>query len=180
MSEPQTLRLVGAVLLAALIASLTGFISDQLVHPNEPEQLAYAIADVEAAPAATGGTTTAPAGPDPITALLTSADLESGKRMSRACAACHSFDKGGPTKLGPNLWNVVGRPVASVEGFGYSDGMAARRGVWDYDALNVFLYRPKALVPDTDMNFGGVKTDQTRADLVAWLRTLSDEPAPLP
>ena len=98
--------------------------------------------------------------------------------------ACHTAEKGGPNKVGPNLWDIVNRPIASHEGFAYSGAMKefSQGGTvhWDYEHLDHFLLSPKGLVKGTAMGFAGVKKTQDRADLVAYLHTLSDNPAPLP
>lgn len=169
-----------AFLAAVLIAMLVGFFSKKLYHPTvELAENAYKIevAETEAAPAAAEE----PAGPEPVSALLASADVAAGQALSRPCAACHTFDKGGANRVGPNLWNVVNGPHAHVDGFAYSDAMAALKDKpWDYEALNAFLANPKQAIPGTKMNYAGMRKVQDRANLIAWMRTLSDDPAPLP
>ena len=120
----------------------------------------------------------------PIGPLLATADVKAGEAIFKKCAACHTGDKGGANKVGPNLWGIVNRPVASHEGYSYSAGMKAfsdgGKAVWDYDHLNGFLTAPKAYVKGTAMGFGGLKKIEDRAALIAYLRTLADAPAPLP
>ena len=99
------------------------------------------------------------------------------RRSAKKCAACHSFDKGGANKVGPNLWGVVSRPIAAHEGFSYSAALAEKKGQpWTYDDLNHFLASPKAYAPGTKMSFAGISKDTERANLLAYLRTLADEP----
>jgi len=118
---------------------------------------------------------------EPVAPLLASADLANGEKLSKACAACHSFDKGGPNKVGPNLWNIVGAKHAHAEGFAYSDAIAAMADKpWSYEELNAFLAAPKVYAPGTKMGYAGMKKVEDRADLIAWLRSLSDSPQPLP
>lgn len=172
-------KLVAAVLLAGLIAMTLGIFSRALVHPEVPETLAYAVqvpegSETEKAPAEK------PTGPEPIAPLLAAASAEAGQKETRPCQACHSFEQGGPNKVGPDLWGVVGRPIASHEGFTYSAALQEKGGEWSYDNLNHFLYDPKAWAPGTKMNFAGIKKTQDRADLIAYLRSLSATPAPLP
>ena len=100
--------------------------------------------------------------------------------MSRACASCHSFEKGGAAKVGPNLWGVIGGPHGHQEGFAYSDAMKNTPGNWDFEGLNHFLLNPKSYISGTKMNFAGIKKDEDRANLIAWLNTQSDSPQPLP
>ena len=103
--------------------------------------------------------------------------------MARRCAACHDFQQGGPNKVGPNLWGVVNRPIASHEGFSYSPALTAFADggkVWDYAQIDAFITNPKGRVPGTKMTFAGLKKDAERAAVLAYLRTLAAEPAPLP
>lgn len=167
-----------AILTAALIALLAGFVSKQLIHPKFPAERAYKVDVPEAATAAAGPA--APAEPDPVTPLLAAADAAAGQKLTKACAACHSFEKGGANKVGPNLWGVVNAKHAHVEGFAYSDAMKSQEGVWDYEHLNKFLANPKVAVPGTKMNFAGFKKVEERAAVIAYLRSLADNPAPLP
>ncbi|EWY39203.1 cytochrome C [Skermanella stibiiresistens SB22] len=179
MSSMEFNKLSGAILLGGLIAMMTGFIAEVLVEPEHLEQNAYVVdtsAIASAAPAAAEG----PAEPPPIAPLLASADPAAGERVSKACASCHSFEKGGAAKVGPNLWGVVDGPHGHMEGFAYSSAIKEMPGNWDYEALNHFLLNPKGYAPGTKMNFAGVKKDQDRANLIAWLRAQADNPAPLP
>lgn len=169
-------KIFAAVLVAAIIACLAGFISGKLVHPHELEETAYHIEAVDSV----GGAIAGPTGPEPILALIADADVARGETLSRACAACHTFDRGGADGTGPHLWNAMTRGVAQVSGFAYSDAMAAHGGQWTYAELNHFLWKPKEAVPGTKMNFIGLKKPEDRAALIAWLRTLNDNPPGLP
>lgn len=168
-----------AILMAALVALFAGFFSKKLVHPNFPAERAYKVEVPETAVAA-ADEPAAPAEPDPVTPLLASADAAAGQKLTRACAACHTFEQGGDNKVGPNLWNIVGNKHAHMEGFAYSEAMKSTEGLWDYEHLNKFLANPKAAVPGTKMNYAGLKKVEDRANLIAYLRTLSDSPVPLP
>ncbi|MCW2238074.1 c-type cytochrome [Azospirillum canadense] len=173
-------KIFGAVLLAGLIAMLTGFMSEVLVHPKTPEKAAYVIAVPESKGGDTKGGGGAPAGPGDIAPLLAKADPAAGQAAAKACASCHSFDKGAAAKVGPNLYGIVGSKHGHMEGFAYSDAIKGHAGNWDYAELNKFIYDPKAYAPGTKMTFAGVKKDQERANIIAYLRSLSDSPAPLP
>ena len=99
----------------------------------------------------------------------------------KKCTACHTFDEGGANKVGPNLWNVVGRPIASAGSYKYSDGLQEKSGdSWSYENLDGYLHKPKDWAPGTKMSFAGLKKVKERADLIVYLRSLSDSPAPLP
>lgn len=178
MSGMELNKIFAAVLVAGIVASLSGFIAREVLHPHALEENAVKIEGVETAGA---GGPRAPAGPEPVLALIAGADPVRGQQLSRACAACHTFDKGGSSgATGPNLWGVVGRDVASAGGFAYSNTMTDVAGGWDYVKLNHFLWKPKAYVPGTKMNFIGLAKAEDRAAMIAWLRTLSDRPLPLP
>jgi cytochrome c len=180
-------KIVGALILAVLIASLSGFVAREAIASEPLEKLAFPvdqlkIASAEPAAAAAGGTAAATAATvEPIEALLAAADPAAGQKTSRVCAACHSFDKGGASKVGPNLYGIVNNVHAHMEGFSYSDAMKALHDKkWTYAELNHYLYNPKENVPGNKMAFAGIKNTQDRANLIAWLRTLADTPEALP
>ncbi len=179
----ETNKIVGSILTALLIAVGSANIARILYKPEKLEEPVVRFAEegeAEGAMAAEAAEPEAPAEEEPITALIAQADLDRGAQVARACAACHSLEKGGPTKVGPNLWGVVGRPVASVEGFSYSSALQGLGGVWDYERLDAFLADPKGFAPGNRMAFRGVRKRADRAALIAYLRSLADEPAPLP
>lgn len=179
MSNLENNKIFAAVLTAGITLMLTGFIADQIFHHEKLEKDAVTI---EGASGDGHGAAISqkPQLPEPIMAMLATADIEKGAKISKACAACHSFDKGGPVKQGPNLWNIVGKAKASASGFSYSDAMAAKGGEWDYDSLNFLMWKPKKYIPGTKMNFAGLKKAKDRAALIGWLREQSDSPAALP
>ncbi len=158
---------------------LTGMIGDILVHETVPEKPVLNIATTEA-PAAGGESK--PAGPGPSEPLLAAADPKAGEAFAKkVCVACHTFDKGGRPGVGPNLYGVVGGPHDHEEGFNYSPAMQKFKGQpWTFDALNKWLYKPAVYAPGTRMSFAGITNDKQRADVVAYLRSLSDNPVPLP
>ncbi len=172
-------KIIGVVLMTGLIAMGSGFVADLLVAPQRLESSVYAVALPEA-PSGGGAAEVQATGPEPVATMLAAADIVAGRKLSKKCGACHSFDKGGAKKAGPNLWDVVGRKLASVGGFGYSKALAGVGGEWGYEELNGFLLKPKKFAPGTKMAFAGLKKAHDRANLIAWLRTLSDSPRPLP
>lgn len=175
-------KIFAAVLLAGVIAMVAGFLADLLVEPEDLQQNAYVI-EVSDDGAAAPAVPEEPAGPPEIAPLLASADPSAGESAVRACAACHSFDQGGRNGVGPNLWDVVMGPMAHMDAFNYSSALsdrAADGGEWTYESLNQFLYAPRDYISGTSMSYAGVKNDQDRANIIAYLRSLSDAPAPLP
>lgn len=174
---------VGALLGTVFVLMSVSIASEGIFHSGAPEKEGFAIVAEEAGGEAAGGGEAAAAAV-PIATLLASADAGAGETVFKKCASCHTPEKGGPNKVGPNLWDVVNRPIASHEGFSYSAGMTTfsegHKVVWDFDHLNFFLEAPKKHVPGTAMGFAGLKKDDERANLIAYLRTLSDNPAPLP
>lgn len=176
----ETNKIFGAILLALLIGTMSGFIAEVLVHPRPVTQPGYVIAVPEAAAKADAAAPAGGGAPAAIGPLLAKADPAAGQTAAKACAACHSFNKGEPGKVGPNLYGTVGAPKAHTQGFAYSDAIAKKGGNWDYEELNKFLHDPKGYAPGTKMTFAGVKKDQERANLIAYLRSLHDNPPPLP
>lgn len=167
-------KLAGAAILTALVLMVIGAIGNALVHPRGA---ATAVASVPAAPARPE----APPEPEiPIAVLLADADVEKGARVFKKCRTCHTTESGGKNKVGPNLWNVVNAARAGRDGFSYSKALRAKEGSWTYESLNAFLVKPKAYVPGTKMVFAGLRKARDRADVIAYLRGLSDDPAPLP
>ena len=165
-------KLFAGLLMAVLVASLSGFISRKLVEPTQPKEKGYAVAVAEHAGSGEA-VAEKPKEAEPIDALMATADVANGQKLSRACAACHSFDKGGPNRVGPHLWDIVGKPHAGIEGFAYSEvlkGMSAVK--WDVAELNKWLFNPKAYAPGTKMAVAGMPKTQDRADLVAYLKSL--------
>ena len=117
---------------------------------------------------------------EPISLLLASASLDKGQKIFKKCSACHTYEKEGTNKVGPNLWNLINSPKAKIEGFAYSKALSEFGGQWSYEELAQFLYKPKDYIKGTKMNFAGLKKVQDRADLVLFLREQSDNPVPLP
>jgi cytochrome c len=166
-------KIAAAILSAGLLAMITGFAAHMLYHPKELEKQAYIIASE--APVAVS-TAALPTGPEPVMAMLASASADAGKKVTKKCAACHSFTKGGPNKVGPNLWNIVGGKPALMAGYKYSGAMKSMSVNWEFEELNKFLYKPKAYLKGTKMSFAGLKKASDRAAVIAYLTSLSDSP----
>ncbi|MCL4151211.1 UNVERIFIED_CONTAM: hypothetical protein GTU68_052812 [Idotea baltica] len=156
-----------------------GIVADTIFHSGEMETPGYVV-DVPEDDSSTQ-TAAAPA-EEPIAVLLASASAEDGESVGKKCAACHSFDEGGANKVGPNLWNIVNATPAASDGFKYSSSMQAygAENVWAFENLNNFLAAPKKYISGTSMGFVGLKKPDERADMIAYLRSLSNAPAALP
>jgi cytochrome c len=178
MDELGLNKLFAGILVAGLLLMTGVKLAEILVPHSELEQNAYVIEVPEGGAAAAAAPVDQ--GPEPVMALLASADAVAGEKLAKKCTACHVFDKGGANKVGPALWNVVNADKGAVEGFGYSSALAEFGGQWDYAALNAFLAKPKAYIAGTKMNFAGLKKPQDRANMIAYLRQQADAPATLP
>jgi cytochrome c len=179
MASLEMNKIAAGILCAGLLAMAAGKIADVMVHPQSLEKNAYAVdtsaLQDAAAPAASDGPSL-----EPVLALLATADAAAGQKIFKKCAACHTADKGGKNKVGPNLYDVVNGGQAGKDGFKYSGAMKDLGGNWDYASLNGFLAKPKDFVPGTKMSFAGLKKVGDRAAVIAYLRGLADSPAALP
>ncbi len=206
MNRFEIIKIVGAFLMSVLIITVIGQVGNLLVEAEELEENVYTVAGTEepaAAEEAAAEPALEPTGPleiaaepvleptgplevaaepglEPMASLLAAASVESGKKLAKKCALCHTFKKGGPHKIGPNLWDIVGADKARWENFSYSTALAGVGGSWWYEELNAWVAKPRAYIPGTKMTFNGPKKPEDRADLIAYLRTLSDSPRPLP
>ncbi|MEE8506904.1 MAG: cytochrome c family protein [Kiloniellales bacterium] len=182
MSNIENVKIIGAVLAVSIIVMLSGFITELVYEPEQLEEHAYVVATgAESAAEEETETAEPEPEPEPVAALIAAADTGAGQKTAKKCTACHSTAKDGANKIGPKLWDIVGRPVASVAGFSYSGGLKKKAGeTWSYANLDAFLAKPKDWAPGTKMTFAGLKNAEKRAALIAFLRTLSDSPAPLP
>lgn len=166
-----------AILIAGIVGMLASFVSRKAVAPHYPEHEAFPI---EVSEVQQGGASAGPIGPDPILALIATADLETGQSLSKQCAACHDFTSGGANRVGPGLYGIVGKSMGKHEGFAYSDALVEKGGNWDYASLNHFLWKPKDFISGTKMNFIGIKKPEDRAAMIAWLRAQGSSNYPLP
>jgi cytochrome c len=174
-------KILGAILAAGILAMVSGIIANILVHPTPLAKQAYEVAG--GAPEGAGGATAAAApGPEPIAPLMANASADAGKAKSQLCAACHTFDKGGPNRIGPNLYGVVGAPIAEDRGgFAFSSALQEKgKGqTWTLDNLNAWLFKPQDFAKGTKMTFIGLPKAEDRANVVAYLNSMSDKPLPV-
>ena len=170
-------KIAAAVISALLVVMLLNWFISFIYQEDVLQKNAYSIEIPEGQTSEVASTEEVVI--EEILPLLASANLEKGEKLSKKCSACHSFNDGGIIKQGPNLYNIVGTAKASVAEYSYSDAMSALGGDWDFSALNQFLYNPKKYVEKTKMNFAGFKKVQDRADIIAYLRSLSANPLPI-
>ncbi len=173
-------KIIGAILGTAIFIFVVRLVAENIYEPEKPAKPGYVVEGVVETPA--GGGSAAPveeAMPDWGT-VLPAADVAAGKTLSTKCEQCHDLSKGGPNKIGPNLFGVVDRPRASHEGFSYSSAMKGKPGNWTYDELFKFIKEPGVYVPGTKMSFAGLRSDKDRINLIAYLRSNADSPSPIP
>ena len=182
MSSFEFNKILAAIILALVIVVIIGKVGDIIVDTEKTGQkkTAYKVNIPESDVSTAVPSATASEVIEPILALLTTASFEKGGTIYKKCGACHNYEKGGKSKIGPNLWNIINRLKASSESFTYSNALAEFGGNWTYEELNNFLYKPKEYIKGTKMNFAGLKKAKDRADLIMWLRQQSDNPVPLP
>jgi cytochrome c len=175
-------RIMGGVLGAILFVVAVHIASQAIYYAPPPAKPAYVVPGVATKAEASTPAAAAPAAeaaPNFATALP-AADAMAGAAIAERCAACHDWTKGGPNKIGPNLYGVVGRAKASHPGFDYSAALKGKGGEWSYAELFNFLRQPAAYAPGTKMSFAGLPRPADRLNVIAFLRTQADSPAPLP
>ena len=171
-------KLSMAILFGLLSAALSAFIANTLIQPKSPEKLAYPLPTRDAVQETQA---TQAAEIPPIAARLALANIDNGRNAAQTCTACHSFSEGGAVGVGPALWDIVGSSFTHDSRFNYSNAFDSRASEqWTYETLDAFLANPQRYIPGTRMSYIGISDPQDRADLIGWLRELSDNPKPLP
>ena len=168
--------IAGWVLAGGIVALGLSIVTGEYFKGHRPEKMGYVVEGVEAE-AGEG----AAAAEKPIAFYLASADPAKGEQVFKKCAACHNADKGGANALGPNLWGVLGEGIGKgAQGFAFSDALASKGGVWEWQNMSDWLHNPKKFAPGTKMTFAGLSKPEDRANLIAFLNQRSDAPKPMP
>jgi len=173
-------KAVGAVLTALLVIVSSKTVLDIVYKEHKPDKPGWALPITEPASTAQAKQPAAPFDVANVIALLPKANPDAGQDSFKKCLQCHTPNKDGRNLTGPNLWGVVGRQRGAVTGFPYSEALKSRPGNWTFEELAKYLHDPRAAIPGNKMAFAGIKSDAELADLLVYLRKLSDNPAPLP
>ena len=183
MSSLEVNKIIASLIMVFLIVVFISLAGDILVKKqgisNENNLTAYLI-DIPEEDIDNSSTIKKIAFTDPISPFLMNASIEKGEKLFKKCSACHSYNKDGTNKVGPNLWNLINRPKGSINSFSYSKALSDFGGKWTFEELSEFLYKPKQYIEKTKMNFAGLKETEDRANLILFIRGQSDEPVPLP
>ncbi len=171
-------KIAGAVLGTCLMLLALNITAGAIFSPPKIDKPGYVIAVPDQPGGEAAAAKAEPA--EPIAVRLASSDPQRGQAAAKQCTSCHTFDKGGPNRVGPNLYGIVDRPKASVAGFNYSAALKAKGGTWTYEELDTFIANPKAAIPGTNMSYAGLARGGQRADLINYLHSLAENPAPLP
>ena len=172
-------KIIAAVLLVALLVIGIGKVSNILFYVEKPKTPGYTV-EVEQASSSSITTTEVVEKVVDIAALMALGDVASGEKIFKKCAACHSINKGGKHKIGPALYNVVGRKVGGVEDYKYSKALIAYEKEWTFEELNGFLIKPAKHIKGTKMAYAGLRKEADRASVIKYLNANSDSPLPLP
>ena len=173
MSSFEWNKIIASVLTAMIIAMVSGILANQLVRPKELEKPVFMVQGAEQTAAAPAEQQPAAAKLEPIAPLLAKADPKRGEQLTKVCTTCHTFNKGGANKVGPNLWDVAEEQIASVPGYQFSAALEKDKNeIWDPDKLNEWLNNPQSFAKGTKMTFAGFPKAQDRADVIAYLETL--------
>ena len=171
-------KIVAAVLMVALLVIGLGKVSDLVFHVEKPKTPGYAV-DVEQAVSNATSVEAAEEKVD-IVAIMAMGDIASGEKIFKKCAACHSIVKDGKNKIGPALYNVVGRKVGAVSDYKYSKALIGYEKNWTFEELNGYLLKPSTWIKGTKMAFAGLRKEKDRASVIKYLNQNSDNPLPFP
>ena len=171
-------KIVACILVVALVVIGLSNLTEILYEVEKPEVAHYIIEGVDDAPATIDTAVSEEVEEIPIQILLASASVDKGAKVFKKCSNCHVPNEGGANKIGPALWNIVNKDIGGAD-FAYSNAMSSYGGKWSYDELNGFLKNPKKYMEGTKMSFAGLKKETDRANVILYLRSLSNNPAPI-
>ena len=171
-------KIVACILVVALVVIGLSNLTEILYEVEKPEVAHYIIEGVDDEPATIDTAVSEEVEEIPIQILLASASVDKGAKVFKKCSNCHVPNEGGANKIGPALWNIVNKDIGGAD-FAYSNAMASYGGKWSYDELNGFLKNPKKYMEGTKMSFAGLKKETDRANVILYLRSLSNNPAPI-
>lgn len=170
-------KIAGAVLSAALLIFGGKTFAEIAWHEPKAAKPGFQLAVTTTS---AGGAAAAAFDPSKVIAAIGKANADAGQDLFKQCVACHTPNKGGENKVGPNLWGIVNRKVGEVAGFNYSDALKGKGGNWTWEALASYLHNPRAAIPGNKMAYAGLRDDNDLADMLAYLRKQADAPAALP
>jgi cytochrome c len=173
-------KVIGSVLAALLLIVASKTVLDITYREHKPEKPGWALPITEVSHSGAPEKAAEPFDAKQVAALVSKASADGGKDTFKRCLQCHTPEKSGPNRVGPNLWGIVGRKSGTHAGFPYSDAMKAHSVDWSWSELATYLHDPRAAIPGNKMAFAGIKDNAELADLLAYLRTLADSPPPLP
>jgi len=172
-------KIIAAILMVALLVIGLGKIADSVFYVQKPKNPGYQV-EVESQLASNASQTAEVVEKIDIAAIMALGDVSSGEKIFKKCAACHSINKGGKNKIGPALYNVVGRAVGGVDNYKYSKTLASYSKNWTFEELNGFLQKPASYLKGTKMSYAGLRKEKDRASVIKYLNQKSDSPKPLP
>ena len=173
-------KIIVSIVLAIILVLGINKITDVIFYIEKPEKSAYQVASVVTEVSSESSETTSEgSGSEDFMTLLTSANAGDGKKIFSKCGACHTIDKGKPNKIGPNLWNVLGRKTGSIPDYKYSKALATYGKTWNLQEINGFLLNPKKWIPKNKMGFIGLKKPEDRAAIILYLNENTDNPLAL-
>ena len=172
-------KIIAAVLMVALLVIGIGKLSNVIFHVEKPKTPGYAV-EIEQATTVSSSVETAVVEKIDIVAIMAMGDIAAGEKIFKKCAACHTIIKGGKNKIGPALYNVVGRKVGGLDNYKYSKTLVSYDKEWTFEELNGYLIKPAKWIKGTKMAFAGLRKEKDRASVIKYLNQNSDSPVPLP
>jgi len=172
-------KIIAAILMVALLVIGLGKVADGVFHVEKPKNPGYQV-EIESQLTSITSQTSEVEEKIDIATIMALGDVTSGEKIFKKCVACHSINKGGKNKIGPALYNVVGRTVGGLNDYKYSKALASYGKEWTFEELNGFLQKPASYLKGTKMSYAGLRKEKDRASIIKYLNKNSDSPKPLP